>query len=85
MANTAKTTKNTSISLGSHFEQFISSQLKTGKYGSVSEIVRAGLRMLEENEIKLQKLRTELVEGERSGYAEYDYNALMDELNNDSR
>jgi antitoxin ParD1/3/4 len=61
--------KNTSISLGDHFEAFISSQLKQGRYGSASEVVRAGLRLLEEREAKLALLRGALAEGKRSGVA----------------
>lgn len=61
--------KNTSISLGDHFTDFVGLQLKRGRYGSVSEVVRAGLRILEEREIKLEALRSALIEGEQSGPA----------------
>lgn len=72
--------KNTSISLGRHFEQFIAGQVESGRYASASEVVRAGLRLLETNESKLQALRQALLEGERSGQADYRYDALLAEL-----
>jgi antitoxin ParD1/3/4 len=61
--------KNTSIILGDHFESFISRQVKAGRYGSASEVVRASLRLLEEHEQKVEVLRSALVEGEESGIA----------------
>lgn len=72
--------KNTSISLGEHFDGFIASQVKTGRYGSVSEVVRAGLRLLEKTETKTEALRRMLEEGEQSGKAEYSFDAFIDEL-----
>ena len=60
--------KNTSISLGDHFEAFMSKGIDSGRYKSASEIVRAGLRLLENEEQKLEALRNALVEGEKSGF-----------------
>jgi len=72
--------KNTSISLGDHFEGFISHQVESGRYGSASEVVRAGLRLLEDTESKLNTLRRLLAEGEKSGIADYDYQSFIAEL-----
>ena len=64
--NIIKMGKNTSISLGSHFENFISSSIASGKYSSASEVVRSALRLLESEEMKLKELRNALIEGENS-------------------
>ncbi len=72
--------KNTSISLGSHFDDFIKGQVTNGRYGSVSEVIRAGLRKLEDDERKLEMLRALIEEGKASGTAEYSYDSLMQEL-----
>lgn len=60
-------TRSTSISLGDHFDAFIAQQISRGRYGSASEVVRAGLRQLEEHEARLSALRTALADGEGSG------------------
>ncbi len=62
--------KNTSMTLGSHFDQFIQHVLKKGRYKNVSEVVRAGLRLLEEEEHKMIALRGAIEEGVNSGIAE---------------
>ena len=72
--------KNTSITLGSHFDSFIARQVDSGRYGSASETVRAGLRLLEEQEMKIVALRNALVEGEESGIVPYDLQSIMQDL-----
>lgn len=61
--------KNTSISLGNHFDQFVSSQVSTGRYKNVSEVIRAGLRLLEDEESKILALKAAIQEGIDSGIA----------------
>ena len=73
--------KNTSINLGQHFEEFVGARVAAGRYGSVSEVVRAGLRLLEEHELRLEALRGALVAGEESGPAEaFDSDAFLKEM-----
>ena len=72
--------KNTSITLGEHFDKFIAERIKQGRYGSASEVIRAGLRLLETNETKMETLRALLAEGEKSGFADYSYEKLIQEL-----
>jgi antitoxin ParD1/3/4 len=62
--------RNTSVTLGDHFDQFIAEILRHGRFQSVSEVVRAGLRKLEADEIKLQALRAKLQAGEDSPVVE---------------
>ncbi len=76
--------KNTSITLGEHFEGFITSQIQSGRYGSASEVIRSALRLLENQETKLNSLRQLLVEGEQSGDAEYDLDSFIKELDSEN-
>ena len=62
--------KNTSILLGSHFENFISSEVASGKYDSASEVVWAALRLLELDELKTKHLLKEMELGEQSSMQE---------------
>ena len=61
--------KNTSISLGNYFDQFVSSQVSVGRYKNVSEVIRAGLRLLEDEESKVIALKKAIQEGIDSGIA----------------
>jgi len=62
--------RNTSIAIGDHFQRFIEQQLKQGRFGSTSEAIRAGLRLLEERELKVETLRRAIPEGIDSGPTE---------------
>ncbi len=74
-------TKNTSIALSDHFTEFLNDQVASGRYGSASEVVRAGLRLLEEREAALADLRAEIAKGEASGVAEgFDVDEWFDKV-----
>lgn len=60
--------RNTSISLGSYFEKFIEGKISEGRYKNASEMIRAALRLLEEEEIKVRTLKGAIQEGIESGY-----------------
>ncbi len=62
--------KNTSILLGEYFENFISDQVKSGKFSSASEVIRTALRVFEHEESKKTLLINELKKGEKSGFSE---------------
>lgn len=59
--------RNTSVILSEHFASFVESQVDSGRYGSASEVVRAGLRLLEEREASVKALQAALIAGEESG------------------
>jgi antitoxin ParD1/3/4 len=60
-------TKNTSISLGEHFDEFIQARLNSGRYKNASEVIRTALRLLEEEEKKIEALKLAINEGLDSG------------------
>jgi antitoxin ParD1/3/4 len=70
--------KNTSFTLGEHFAAFVAGTVAEGRYASASEVVRAGLRLLEDQETRLATLRAALIEGENSGPATpFDFDAFL--------
>ena len=73
--------KNTSVTLGKHFEEFIGEKVAEGRYSSASEVVRAGLRLLEEHEARVEALRAALIKGEDSGSAEaFDVESFLNDM-----
>jgi antitoxin ParD1/3/4 len=61
--------KNTSISLGEHFDSFVRKSITKGRYKNASEVIRAGLRLLEEEESKVIALKNAIRKGIDSGIA----------------
>lgn len=75
--------KNTSISLGNYFDDFVSEQVSAGRYKNVSEVIRAGLRLLETEESKVIALKKSIQEGIDSGIAhDFDPEMHLSELKN---
>ncbi|MEY2701844.1 MAG: hypothetical protein RLY43_477 [Bacteroidota bacterium] len=73
--------KNTSILLGDYFDEFINKQVKAGRFSSASEVVRAALRMFEQEESKKAELIKELKKGEKSGFVQnFDRNTFLNDL-----
>ena len=73
--------KTTTVALGSHFDEFIQASVLGSRYTNASEVIRAGLRRLEEDEQKIAALRAAIEEGEASGYVEdFDFESHLDEL-----
>ena len=61
--------KNTSFVLGDHFDAFVRAQVSAGRYANATDVIRSGLRLLEERELRLDTLRRSVAEGEASGDA----------------
>ncbi len=75
--------RNTSILLGEHFEEFISTKVSSGKYNSASEVIRTALRLLEAEELKMKDLNKALAQGEKSGIVKnFDPKANLKRLHN---
>ena len=73
--------KTTSVALGPHFEDFIQASILSGRYNNASEVVRSGLRLLEDQEQKMAALRSAIDEGINSGYVEdFNFDAHLEEL-----
>ena len=78
--------KNTSISLGSYFDEFVSSQITTGRYKNVSEVIRAGLRLLEDEESKAIALRNAIQKGLNSPRVQnFDFDENLSRLKDEKR
>lgn len=73
--------KTTTVALGNHFDNFIQASVLGGRYNNASEVIRAGLRRLEEDERQLAALRAAIDEGDASGYIEdFDFDAHLEKL-----
>jgi len=78
--------KNTSVSLGSYFDEFVQARISEGRYKNVSEVIRAGLRLLENEENKALALRSAIQEGIDSGIAlDFDASKNLEELKADHK
>lgn len=78
--------KNTSISLGNYFDQFVSSQVSAGRYKNVSEVVRAGLRLLDDEESKTIVLKAAIQKGLDSPRVEdFDFKENLKKLKSERR
>jgi antitoxin ParD1/3/4 len=78
--------KNTSISLGSYFEQFVRDQITAGRYKNVSEVIRAGLRLLENEETKALALRNAIQAGLDSGIVQdFDPDKYLEDMKAERR
>lgn len=72
--------RNTSVTLGDHFNKFVTEQIDSGRFETASEVMRAGLRLLEEREEKVAALNAALQAGEDSGFTQFDVHEFLDLL-----
>lgn len=78
--------KNTSISLGNYFDEFVTNQVSAGRYKNVSEVIRAGLRLLEDEENKVIALRAAIQKGLESPLVEnFDFKENLKKLKKEKR
>jgi len=78
--------RNTSISLGEYFDQFVQTQVSVGRYKNVSEVIRAGLRLLENEESKVIALKNAIREGLNSPRVEnFDFDENLKRLKSEKR
>jgi len=78
--------KTTTVALGAHFDAFVKATIQSGRYTNVSEVIRAGLRRLEEDEQKIAALRAAIEDGENSGYVEnFDFKKNLENLRESRR
>jgi antitoxin ParD1/3/4 len=78
--------KNTSISLGNYFDQFVQSRISEGRFKNVSEVIRAGLRLLEDEESKALALKNAIQEGRNSPRVEnFDFDENLKKLKAEKR
>ncbi len=79
--------KNTSVIIGDHFNSFISEQISSGRFQSTSEVIRAGLRLLEEDTKQLEALRELIAVGEQQAdngeFVDYPLSAAIADIEND--
>jgi len=78
--------RNTSVSLGEHFEKFVQYRIKEGRYKNASEVIRAGLRLLEVEEQKYYALKSAIQEGLDSGTAsDFEPNDFLEQIKEERR
>ena len=69
------------VTLGPHFDDFVKTSIAGGRYNNVSEVIRAALRLMEDEEARLAAIRAALIEGEESGIVEdFDPEKFLEEL-----